>query len=64
MRRIAATTIATAALLAGFAWPGAPASSTRPLVADPVEFEASLPATPAAHSARARGARLPAGRTV
>ena len=64
MRRIAATTIATAALLAGFAWAGAPASSQRPLVADPVEFEATLPATSAAHLARARGAHIPAGRIV
>jgi hypothetical protein len=54
MRKIGATTVAAVVLVAGAAWVAAPAISKRPLVADPVEFEAAAPA-PEVSSPRAGG---------
>jgi hypothetical protein len=64
MGRIGATAVATAAFLVLVAWTVAPALSQRPLIADPVEFEAAAPA-PERLSARAGGrAVLRARRTL
>jgi N-acetylmuramoyl-L-alanine amidase len=54
MGRIGATAVATAALAVLFAFTVAPALSQRPLVSDPVDFEAAAPA-PQTLSARAGG---------
>ena len=64
MRRIGSVGAVAAGLLATLAWAGAPAVSRQPLVADPVEFEAALPAAPARHSVRARSARVPVAGVV